>query len=386
MRERGGVAIQYDLLLKGGEVIDPSSLRARRDVAFCRGSVAAVAENLLPEEARETIDVSGKLVTPGLIDIHGHFFYRYQPRFGHPDDFCLPTGVTTAVDAGSAGWSVFAALRDHVMRHSATRLLAFVHLSSTGLNRESTKHGELMDMGLAQVKSAVECINENPADVVGLKVRIDDSALAPENAIPAMERAREVAEAARCRIMVHVSRSPIPLGKILSYLRAGDIVTHPFHGSAHGPLDDSGKIRPEVHEARQRGIIFDSGSAKVHLDLNVCRMALDQGLLPDSISTDGSRLDRSFSMPDVMSMFLQLGMPLEQVIDASTRKAAAVIGREDLGSLRIGAVGDAAVLDLEEGEFAYDDRAGNVLRCRRRFVPLLTIKDGRRWRKPVVLR
>ena len=380
-----GLAIQYDLLLKNGEVIDPSGkLRGRRDIAFGNGVVAAVAENISANEARETIDVSGKLVTPGLIDIHGHYFYGYQPRFGHPDAFCLPTGVTTAVDAGSAGWSVFAALRDHVMRQCATRLFAFVHLSSTGLNKESTNQGELMDMKLVHVKQTVQCIHDNPSYVVGLKVRIDDSALLAENAVPALELARETANQAGCRIMVHVSRSPIPLSQILGFLHAGDIVTHPFHGAENGPLDSTGSVRPEVFEARSRGILFDSGCAKVHLDINVCRALLEQGVLPDTISTDGSRLDRSYSLLEVMSMFLELGMPLEQVVAATTQNAAAAIGKgETLGNLRVGSAGDATVVDLEEGDFAFDDRAGNVLKSRRRLAHVLTVKSGARWRKPV---
>jgi dihydroorotase len=379
--------IKYDLLLKGGKLLDPgANLAARRDVAFSNGVVAAHAEHIPAEESRETIDVSGKLVTPGLIDIHGHFFYRYQPRFGHPDKFCLPTGVTTAVDAGSAGWSVFPALRDHVMRQCATRLFAFVHLASAGLNKESTNHGELMDMSLVHVEPTVRCIKNNPQDVVGLKVRIDDSALAPENAIPALEKAREVADQAGCRIMVHVSRSPVPLGKILEFLRAGDIVTHPFHGAANGLLDNTRKVRPEVRDARERGIVFDSGCAKVHLDLNVCRALLEQGIFPDTISTDGSRLDRSYSLPEVMTMFIELGMPLEQVITATTANAAKAISKEEiLGSLRVGCAGDAAVFDIEQGNFALDDRAGNVLKCRRRLAPMLTVKNGRRWRKPIAL-
>jgi dihydroorotase len=379
------MTIKYDLLLKNGEVIDPGDKRrGRYDIGFTNGVVATVGSNIPVEEAQEAIDVSGKLVTPGLIDTHGHFFYGYQPRFGHPDDFCLPTGVTTAVDAGSAGCAVFPALRDDVMRQCATRLFAFVHLSANGLNKETTNQGELMDMSLINVDRTVRCIRDNPEGVVGLKVRIDDSALKPENALPALELAREAANQAGCRIMVHVSRSPVPLSQILNFLRAGDIVTHPFHGSANGPLDAKGRVRSEVLEARSRGIIFDSGCAKVHLDLNVCRAFLEQGVLPDTISTDGSRLDRSYTLPEVMSMFLELGMPLEQVVAATTQNAAAAIGRDsELGSLRVGAAGDAAVLELETGDFAFDDRAGNLLKSQRRLAPVLTVKSGRRWRKPV---
>jgi dihydroorotase len=379
------MTIKYNLLLKNGEVIDPGDKRrGRYDIGFTNGVVATVGSNIPVEEAQEAIDVSGKLVTPGLIDTHGHFFYGYQPRFGHPDDFCLPTGVTTAVDAGSAGCAVFPALRDDVMRQCATRLFAFVHLSANGLNKETTNQGELMDMSLINVDRTVRCIRDNPEGVVGLKVRIDDSALKPENALPALELAREAANQAGCRIMVHVSRSPVPLSQILNFLRAGDIVTHPFHGSANGPLDAKGRVRSEVLEARSRGIIFDSGCAKVHLDLNVCRAFLEQGVLPDTISTDGSRLDRSYTLPEVMSMFLELGMPLEQVVAATTQNAAAAIGRDsELGSLRVGAAGDAAVLELETGDFAFDDRAGNLLKSQRRLAPVLTVKSGRRWRKPV---
>ena len=374
---------KYDLLFKNGEVVDPGqNLRGRRDVAFSQGVVAAVAENIPAETARQVVDVSGKLITPGLIDIHGHFYHGYQPRFSHPDSFCLPTGVTTAVDAGSAGWKVFGDFRDRVINHCSTRLFAFVHLSANGLNKEHTQQGELMDMKLVHVKETAQCILDNPENVVGLKVRIDDSALRAESAFPALQFAREAADQAGCRIMVHVSRSPIPLGKILDFLRSGDIVTHPFHGTTNGPLDDKGKIRPEVIDAQKRGIILDSGCAKVHLDINVCRAFLDQEVLPDTLSTDGVRLDRSYSLPQVMSMFLGLGMSLEQIVAATTHKAAAAIGKDaTLGSLRIGMAGDATVLELEEGDYAFDDRAGNVVKCQHLFVPMLTIRNGVCWDK-----
>jgi len=377
------VAEKYDLLLKNGEVVDPSQrLRGRRDIAFSKGLVAAVAEDIPTETARQSVDVSGKFVTPGLIDLHGHFYHGYQPRFSHPDDFCQPTGVTTAVDAGSAGWKVFGDFRDRVIKRCQTRLYAFVHLSANGLNKEHTRQGELMDMSLIHVKETAQCIIDNPDNVVGLKVRIDDSALRIESAFPALQYAREAADRAGCRIMVHVSRSPIPLSKILDLLRPGDIVTHPFHGAANGPLDEQGKIRPEIIDAQKRGIILDSGCAKVHWDLNVCRTFLDHEVLPNTISTDGVRLDRSYTLPQVMSMFLGLGMSLEQIVAATTHQAAAAIGKQaTLGSLRVGMAGDATVLHLEDGVFSFDDRAGNVLECPQRFVPVLTVRNGNPWTK-----
>jgi len=377
----------YDLLLKGGEVIDPSqALQQRCDVAFCDGRVAAMAADLPIETAQEVIDVTGLLVTPGLIDIHGHFFYRGWPGAVDPDQACLPAGVTSAVDAGSTGWGNYPALREYVLQQSHTRLYAFVHLCATGLTSLTARVGELQNLAFAQIDQAIRCIGDHPDNVLGVKVRIDSRATGEANALPALAMARQVADATQSQMMVHVSNTPLPLIRLFDYMRPGDIATHILNGHAHGILDGNGRIRPEVHEARARGIILDVGHAGVHFDLNVGRAAVSQSFWPDTLSTDihTPPPDRVvYDLLGVMSTFLALDMPLAAVISTVTKQAAAAIGKSnELGTLRVGSAGDAAVLELQEGDFTFVDAAGNQIQARQRLTALLTIKDGQRWRQP----
>ncbi|MEE8304245.1 MAG: amidohydrolase/deacetylase family metallohydrolase [Candidatus Tectomicrobia bacterium] len=377
----------YDLLLKGGEVIDPSqALQQRCDVAFRDGRVAAVAPDLPIASAQEVIDVTGNLVTPGLIDIHGHFFYRGWPGSVDPDVACLPAGVTSAVDAGSTGWGNYPALREYVLQPSHTRLYAFVHLCATGLTSLTARIGELQNLAFAQVDQAIGCIGDNPDYVLGVKVRIDSRATGEDNAMPALKMARQVADATQSQMMVHVSNTPLPLVRLFDCMRPGDIATHILNGHEHGVLDGNGRIRPEVHEARARGIILDVGHAGVHFDLNVGRAAVSQEFWPDTLSTDihTPPPDRIvYDLLGVMSTFLALEMPLAAVISTVTDKAAAAIGKsEELGSLRVGSAGDAAVLELQEGDFTFVDAAGNHVQAGHRLSALLSVKDGQRWRQP----
>ena len=381
------MAETYDLLLKGGEVIDPSqALQQRYDVAFRNGRVAAVAADISIESAQEVIDVTGHLVTPGLIDIHGHFFYRGWPGAVDPDRACLPAGVTSAVDAGSTGWGNYPALQEYVMQPSHTRLYAFVHLCATGLTSLTARIGELQNLAFAQMDQAIRCIGDHPDDVLGVKVRIDSRATGEDNALPALEMARQVADATQSQMMVHVSNTPLPLVRLFDFMRPGDIATHILNGHEHGILDGNGRIRPEVHEARARGIILDVGHAGVHFDLNVGRAAVSQSFWPDTLSTDihTPPPDRVvYDLLGVMSTFLALDMPLAAVISTVTEQAATAIGKSDaLGTLRVGSAGDAAVLELQEGDFTFVDDAGNQIQADQRLVALLTIKDGKRWRQP----
>jgi dihydroorotase len=376
----------YDLLLKGGEVIDPSqALHQRCDVAFREGRVAAVAADLPIETAQEVIDVTGLLVTPGLIDIHGHFFYRGWPGAVDPDRACLPAGVTSAVDAGSTGWGNYPALREYVLQPSHTRLYAFVHLCATGLTSLTARIGELQNLAFAQMDQAIRCIGDHPDNVLGVKVRIDSRATGEANALPALKMARQVADATQSQMMVHVSHTPLPLIRLFDYMRPGDIATHILNGHKHGVLDGNGRIRPEVHEARARGIILDVGHAGVHFDLNVGRAAVSQSFWPDTLSTDihTPPPDRVvYDLLGVMSTFLALDMPLAAVISTVTKQAAAAIGKSDeLGTLRVGSAGDAAVLEVQEGDFTFVDAAGNQIQAGQRLAALLTIKDGKRWRQ-----
>ena len=214
------MAESYDLLLKNGDILDPSQdMRQHGDVAFRDGRVAAIEADIPVAEAAEVIDVRGHLVTPGLMDIHGHFYYRGWPGAVDPDVACLPSGVTTAVDAGSTGWGNYAALRDYVMRDSQTRLYAFVHLCATGLTSLTARVGELQNLAFAQTDRAIRCIGDNPDQTLGVKVRIDHRATGEANALPALQMAREVADATQSQMMVHVSGTPVPLVRLFDFMR-----------------------------------------------------------------------------------------------------------------------------------------------------------------------
>lgn len=379
------MAEPFDLLLKGGTVIDPSQdMQQRCDVAFQGGRVAALSPDLPITAAQEVIDVTGHLVTPGLIDIHGHFYYRGWPGAVEADVACLPAGVTTAVDAGSTGWGNFPALREYMVQPAQTRLYAFVHLCATGLVSLTARIGELQNLAFAQVDQAIQCIDTHREHVLGVKVRIDHRATGADNALPALQMARQVADATHSQMMVHVSNTPLPLVRIFDFMRPGDIATHILNGHAHGILDGNGHIRPEVREARARGIVLDVGHAGVHFDLNVGRAAVAQDFWPDTLSTDIHTPPPErvvYDLLGVMSTFLALEMPLPAVIRSVTDQAAAAIGqRGTLGTLRVGSVGDAAVLEQQQGDVTFVDAVGNQVQAGQRLAALLTIKDGKRWR------
>jgi dihydroorotase len=371
-----------DLVLRGGTVLDPAQgLRGVMDVGFAHGRVAAVGRDL-EVTAAERIDVGGQLVTPGLIDLHGHFFHRGQPLFADPDQVCLPSGVTTGVDAGSSGWATYAAFREHVIARAETRVLAFLHLAATGLMSLCCGVGELQDFRYAQEDRTLDAFRRFP-ELLGIKVRIQHLACGEANAIPALDMARRVCDATGRRLMVHISGTPIPPEEIFARLRPGDIATHIYNGYDGHILDGEGKVRAAVREAAARGVVLDVGHAGVHFDLEVARAALAQGLAPTTLSTDIVRPQvarRVYTLPDVMSEFLALGMPLEEVVRAVTEAPARAIGQAgQLGTLAPGAAGDAAVLALEEGDFMYSDHAGRELRTTRRLRPLLAVRAGRRW-------
>jgi dihydroorotase len=371
----------WDLVIRGGTLIDPGQgLAARRDVAFGGGRVAEVGERL-NGAAAETIDAAGALVVPGLIDLHAHVYHGVAGL--HADRAALAHGVTTVVDAGSAGWRTLGAFRDYVIPAYRSRVLAFVHLSATGLvvNRIMP---ELVDLRFAEVEEAARAVRENPGLAVGIKVRIAHGATGTgdaANAREALQRARRAAELAGGRLMVHVSDTPIPLPEILDHLRSGDIATHAFNGNAERVIGADGRVRPEVRAAVERGVVMDVGHASVHFDVEVARRAFAEGLRPTTISTDlhvappGRTV---YNLRALMSKFLALGLGLEEVVAAVTARPAAVVGRgADLGSLRPGMAGDAAVLAFEEGSFRFADAAGHEVRAERRLRTRAVVVAGR---------
>ena len=372
----------YDLALTGGNLLDPGLgiNNEPRDIAFKDGKVAAVAERIDPTSATQSIDVAGKLVTPGLIDLHGHFYHGGSGTAVHADQTCLGSGVTTGVDAGSSGFLNYGAMRDYVFPAHRTRLIAFLHIGAVGLAANRVLGGALHDMRIIDVDETVQAIKANPGFLFGVKVRMHYDAVARWNAHEAMAKAKEAATEAGVRLMVHVSGTPIPLPDVLEHLGPGDISTHAFNGLPENILDNKGKIRPEVRAAADRGVIMDVAHAGVHCDVEVVKAAMDQGLFPDTISTDIHIAPPGrivYLMNDLVSKFHAMGMSLSDAIAASTSRPAEVLGLQDsIGSLAVGMEGDAAVWEQRQGRFVWHDMAGHNVDGSLRLDTFATVKGG----------
>ena len=401
----GSKASTYDMVLKGGTLLDPGQhIYDRMDVAFKDGKVAAVAERIDPVQAAQIVDVTGKLVTPGFIDLHGHFYHGGAPTGTNADVMCLPAGVTTAIGAGTAGWANYMAMRDYVFPTQKTRLLAFLHIGAAGLLMLPVVGGDLQDMRLVDVDRTADTIKENPGFLLGVKVLMWVDSMPHWEAPNALRQAREAADKAGVKLMVHVSETPIPLPQILELLGPGDIATHIFNGYPEGILDKNGMVRPEVKAAAQRGVVMDVADAGIHCDADIVRAALRQNFPPTTISTDihDAPPDRvAYRQNDLVSKFHAMGLPLEDAVAASTVRPAKVLGFEkEIGSLDPGMAGDAAVFELKEGRFAWRDMILKASSERRdgpvvwrhevkhivegalRLDTLLTVKDGAViWRK-----
>ncbi len=372
----------YDLVLTGGTLLDPAQgiHNERRDVAFKDGKVAAVADHIPPAQSARSLDVSGKLITPGLVDLHGHFYHGASGTAVHADQICLSSGTTTGVDAGSSGFLNYAAMRDYVFPAHRTRLLAFLHIGAVGLAANRVLGGALHDMRIIDVAQTVKAIKDNPGFIFGVKVRMHYDAVARWNAHEAMAKAREAATEAGVKLMVHVSGTPIPLPDVLEHLGPGDIATHAFNGNPEGILDNAGKIRPQVRDAVARGVIMDVAHAGVHCDVAVANAAMAQGIIPDTISTDVHIAPPGrtvYLMNDLVSKFHAMGMSLSDAIAASTTRPAQVLGLQDsIGSLTAGMAGDAAVWEQRQGRFVWHDMAGHNVEGALRLDTYATIKAG----------
>ena len=373
---------RYDLVLKGGTLLDPGQgIDDRRDVAFKDGLVAEVAPRIDPSSAKTSLDVTGKLVTPGLIDIHGHFYHGGLDNATDADEVCLPAGVTTGIDGGSAGWANYRAMRDYVFPSRKTRLLAFLHIGAIGLALNPVVGGELQDVRYVDPDRTADTIKDNPGFLLGVKVRMFVDSMPHWEAHRVLKQAREAADKAGLSLMVHVSGTPIPLPDILEVLGPGDIATHIFNGRAENILDKRDRVRPEVREAARRGVVMDVAHAGVHCDSVVARAALDQGLFPTTISTDIHVAPPGrivYRQNDLISKFHALGMPLEDAVAASTLRPAQVLGMSgEIGSLAPGMAGDAAVFDQREGRFVWHDMAGHNVDGSLRLDTYLTVRSGR---------
>src|SRR5438067_6249630 len=376
--------MKYDLLVTGGEVLDPAAgLKGQLDVAISGGKIIEVAASLPRNEARRTISARGLLVTPGLVDIHAHIFVNAHDMGGHTDRFCSASGVTTLCDAGSTGSATFAGLRAVIDSSVRTRTRAFVNLSAIGIVG-TARGGELSHFPYADPEGCARTIEENPDLAIGVKLRYGPG-LVWEYTTEPVKMARRTAAMAGVPFMIHITDSPIPLPDILAEMAPGDIVTHCYHGRANGIMGQEKQlVLKEVVEAQRHGIIFDCAHGRNHFSFPMIEKALDQGFLPDTISTDLTFTSATqgpvFDLPTTMSKLLHFGLPLEEVVTRSTATPAKILGYEGtVGTLKPGANADIAVFELRDGSFPLRDSDGNTITAKRRLIAHLTIKDGRVW-------
>jgi dihydroorotase len=366
------LAATYDLIIKGGLVIDPSvGLDAIRDVAIVGGKIAAVDANVAGD-AKETIDARGKIVAPGLIDIHTH-----AGRSKEGPQLALQDGVTGWVDAGSGGADNIDQVAA-VARGAPQIGRALVNIARTGV----APGGELHDINAANVALAQGAIARHRDVVVGVKARLSEN-VASANDLEALRRAQEAAAPFNLPVMIHIGQTVSPMRAILPLLKRGDIVTHMYAPAPNGILDEQGRLFPDVAAARRRGVIFDFGNGVAdHFDWPTVERAVKQGFWPDTFSTDWNVMSKTTGVvdfPNVISKFIMFGMPLSQVVACATVNAARVFPSFDNhGTLNVGAPADVTIMELREGTFDFLDNYKNTRVGRQRLFPIATVLAGKR--------
>jgi dihydroorotase len=376
--------MQFDLILTGGRVIDPSqNLDAAADVAFAGGKVARVASSIASTPGAEVRNVAGHIVTPGLIDLHTHVYVHGTSLGIDADAFCRSSGVTTAVDTGSAGPGNFMGFRKHVIEKSEARILAYLHVSHAGIFAFSDRVmvGESEEMRLMNPIDAVAVAEANRDVIVGIKVRVGKHASGTSGTAP-LDIALQVAEEVGMPLMAHIDHPPPSYEEVVERLRPGDILTHAFRPFPNAPVTPQGRVKQVVLAARERGVLFDIGHGKGSFAFRTARTMLANGFMPDTISSDVHMLcinGPAFDQVTTLSKFLCLGVPLPEVIRATTVNAAMALKRPELGSLRPGSPGDATILSIEEGRFDYVDVVGEHLDGDKRIVADAVVLGGKWW-------
>ena len=372
----------FTVLVKGGRVVDPSEhLDSVRDVAVSETKIAAVEQDIPAGQAAQVLNASGKIVTPGLIDLHTHVFPYVGPYGIEPDPYFVSRGVTTVIDAGTSGAFTFPAFRRYTIERAATRIRALLHVVSIGMVAGSTPNmGELEDLRYCDPKLAAKVASENKDLIVGFKIRFSKQYTGP-NDLEGMKRARAAADEAGLPLMIHIGGSYTPLPEFLALMNKGDVVTHSFNSHPNGLLDASGKLVPEIREARQRGVLIDVGHGAGSFSFDVMEKCLAQQFLPDTISSDLYSANINgpvFDLPTTLSKFLLLGLDLRDVVDRATMRAARVFNfGAEIGTLKPGAEADVGVFELQEGKFTFTDSDGKTRTGRQKLAPMTTVKGGR---------
>jgi dihydroorotase len=369
--------MRYDLLIKGGELIDPASGRhGRFDVAVRRDRVADVAPEIPTHAAYEVIDAGGLLVTPGLIDLHTHVYHGATYYGVEPDGIGARTGVTTWIDAGSAGAFGFDGLRKFIIDRSRVRISAFLNISWLGLTGPDY---ELTNLEFCDLDLFEMVANRHRDILHGVKVRMGDSTVG-SNRIEPLKLAIRAGERCELPVMVHIAEAPPELSKILGVLRVGDIVTHCFTGLSMRLFDDSGRLLDVARRAIDAGVILDIGHGAGSFTFASAEAALAAGIRPQAISTDIHQVSAAgpmFDLPTCLSKFLALGTAISDVIAMATSGPARILGFSDRGTLAPGALADIALFRMHEGHFALYDNIGAVRVGRQLLRNVVTIVGGR---------
>ncbi len=369
----------YDVVLRGGRVIDPGNgIDDILDVAVAGDRIARVAPTIDQAEAQRWVDVGGKLVVPGLIDIHAHVYHHGARNGLDPDLAGVESGVTAVVDAGSAGSATYEGFHHHVVTRAKTTVFTNIHIARYGIAHVP----EAYTLDDIDIDATVETIARYP-EIVGVKVRACGPVVETQG-MAYLEAAVQAARQADVRLMVHIGdanfgRSAGITRRLLPLLEAGDLLTHVYTGAPGRAVDDDGTVLPELWEAQRRGVILDPAHGRYNFSFEVARMMIDQGVFPFTVSTDITRPGRGVvgSMTHTMGRFLALGFSLTEVVRMSTHNPAEVLGEaHDLGTLSEGTVADLAVLEVADGTWWFRDGEGAWLEGRQALRPILTFKSG----------
>lgn len=370
--------MRFDLLIKGGEVVDPGGgHRGRLDVAIKRNRIAAVEENIPADAAFRVVDASGHFVTPGLVDLHTHVYHGCGYYGIRADPIAARSGVTTWLDVGSSGAFNFPGFREFVIKTSSARIYALLNISSIGLTAQTW---ELSNLGYCDVDLCCQLVDLNRDILLGVKARIDQSTTSGQGLAP-LERAREAADRCELPLMTHIGMGPPEVENVLELMRPGDILTHCFTGHSMRVVDESGNLRDTAKRAWDAGIVLDIGHGAGSFSFETAEALMAQGYKPDVISSDIHQLSVNgpmFDMPTCLSKFMALGMSFPEVIRAATERPAAVLGLEkEVGTLRPGALADVALFQIVEGDFTFYDVFMNPRPGRHLLRNTLTILNGR---------
>ncbi|HEY83106.1 MAG TPA: amidohydrolase/deacetylase family metallohydrolase [Dehalococcoidia bacterium] len=371
----------YDLLIKGGRVIDPAqNIDDKLDIAINGDKIAAVAKDIPPTESKKIIDASGKIVTPGLIDLHCHVFDSIHKISVEPDIAGVRQGVTTVGDGGSAGEATFAAFPKYVIPPAKTRVFCFIHLCSFGLIPEP----ELRDWDEVKLEAIAETIESHRSLIKGVKLRLVGNLVAREG-IKVVEVLQKIAKKFGLPIMVHIGDMdrqvpPSLTQEFLPLMEPGDILSHIYTGNPGNPLRPDGTVLPEMRAAMERGVIMDTAIGRNNLNFEVAKKSLAQGILPTTLSTDlthRSLTGPTYSLPVTMAKFMALGLDLKQVIQMTTINPARAL-KEDgrIGSLKPGMEADISILELSSGKWKLEDALRQTVEATQMLTPSLTIKAG----------